>query len=135
LALKKPKRPKNKPHFKPKALCKYPSPVLLGNVVAAVRYEPSRYHCPGPNGEHPLPRLKPGTPCTRKWSIAQATIALKHSINAGWVSDKWNEDFPRFVWYRDGDGTIYEARSEVGTPYRYHAYPVEIFEVPKALHW
>jgi hypothetical protein len=64
---------------------------------------PSRYHCPGPNGEHPLPRLKPGTPCPRKWSIAQATIALKHSINAGWLSDKWNEDFPRFVWYRDGD--------------------------------
>jgi hypothetical protein len=135
LALKKPKRRLNNLSHKPKDLCKDPSPDDLAKAAAAVTYQESPYHCPGPNGQKPKWRAKPASICPRRWSAAEAVAALKRAINAGYVSEKRNDDFPRYDWYREGEDTIYEARSEPNTPERYHAYPVESLQVPGDLGW
>jgi hypothetical protein len=135
LGLKKPKLRRNSRSRAPKSLCKDPNPDNLGRAAAGVKYEPSPYHCPGKSGEKPKRRAKPATVCPRQWSRGEAVAALRRAINAGYISEAAHGDFPRYIWYREGEDTIYEARGEPNTPERYHAYPVESFEVPRELRW
>jgi hypothetical protein len=135
LPLKKPKRPGNRLPQKHKALCKDPDPDVLARAAAAVKYEPSPYHCFGPKGEKPKRRSRPASICPRRWAAAEAVSALRRAINLGYISEKTNGDFPRYIWYREGEDTIYEARADLHTPERFHAYPVESFQVPKELQW
>jgi len=134
VGLKKPKRGQTGSQ-RPKSLCKDPDPDMLERVAAGLSYESSRYHCVGEKGERPKSRFKPASVCPRRWSKAEATAALRRAVNAGYVSEHTNGDFPRFIWYREGEDTIYEARGEPRTPERFHAYPVESFEVPRELSW
>jgi hypothetical protein len=57
---------------------------------------------------------------------------LKSAILSGQVSAFWEGEFPRYVWYRDGD-TVYEGRlvnREIGS---YKGYPLERFEWPEGI--
>jgi hypothetical protein len=136
LPLRKPGRlSRAKKAGKPKSLCEAPDPDYLRRAANAARYEPSRYHCPGPNGQRPVRRSRPASPCPRDWSVREATEALKRAVNAGYVSEQRNGDFPRYVWYRDELDVFYEARSELRTPDRFHAYPIESIELPRGLRW
>jgi hypothetical protein len=135
MSLKKPKRPDGKMPFKAKALCKDVKKRPSVQAATNIKYEESPYHCHGPKGERPRFRTKPASPCPRKWSAQEAITALKRAIQLGWISDKRVNDFPRYIWYRDGETTIYEARSAPAVPGKYHAYPVEAWQVPKELKW
>lgn len=111
-----------------------PDPERLTKAAEGAIYMASDYLCPGPDGRIKA-RVKPATPCPRKWTNKEAKAALKRAINAGYVSKTWVGDYPRYVWYRDVEETIYEAVGECKTPHRFHAYPVEASRVPKALQW
>jgi hypothetical protein len=132
--LRKPRRDGLDRKVKPKGSMKDLNQVLLDRAADGAIYFASPYHCPEP-GRRPARRSQPPTPCLRHWRRDEAERALKRSIRAGRVSEIWNDDFPRWVWYRDGDGTLYEARSEPKTPERYHAYPVERHQVPRDIQW
>jgi len=131
MAFKKPKQHEN---FKRFSAIRNIQDIPLKAAADKATYVHSPYHCPI-EGKGRALRAKPATPCPRRWKQAEAEKALKASILAGRVSEKWNGDFPRLVWYRDGDDTIYQARSEVKTPNRYHAYPIEARQLPKGLKW
>lgn len=54
---------------------------------------------------------------------------LRQGIRRGAVSEHWEGEFPRYVWYKDG-GTVYEARlvnRELGS---YKGYALEEAEWP-----
>lgn len=134
MSLRKPRRDGAPRKVKPKALLERFNEVLLEQAAKGATYFASPYHCPEP-GHRPARRTQPPTPCPRHWRRSEAENALRRSIRAGLVSEVWNGDFPRLVWYRDGDGTLYEARSELKTPERYHAYPVEKHQIPREIQW
>jgi len=135
LPLVRPNRPAERRPRPTKAFGKAWEQADLARVAAGANYEPSPYHCRGPDGERPRFRIKPATPCPHDWTVPDAEQVLRQAIRNGFVSEARSGDFPRFVWYREGDNTIYEATNENATPERYHAYPVEQFEVPQALGW
>lgn len=135
LSLKKPKRPANRLKCKPKALWSTPDPDRLSRAANSATYSASPYHCQQEKGARRASRMKPASPCPRFWSAKEALQTLKRAIRFGYVSQKWIGDFPQYVWYREGEHTIYEARSEPRTPHRFHAYPIESSQVPRALQW
>jgi hypothetical protein len=57
---------------------------------------------------------------------------LRSAILAGHVSPYWEGDFPRYVWYRDGN-TVYEGRLINRGDGSYKGYPLEPSECPEGL--
>lgn len=110
-----------------------PDAASLAKASAAARYSPSDYHCRLPDGRPRRVRAKPASVCPRQWPIDEATEALRITINKGHVSETWEDGFPRYVWYREGE-TIYEARHTRGPHGTYHAYPIEAAEAPLELN-
>jgi len=53
----------------------------------------------------------------------QITNWLRSAIKAGNVGAYWEGDFPRYVWYRDGD-TVYEGRLVNCGKGEYKGYPL-----------
>ena len=130
--MKKPKKSTRR-KFKQKFAIRNVDFAVLNDVARRAVYEPSRYHC-AEEGKGRALRGKPASKCPRSWKPSEAQRALRSSIRAGHVSERANGEFPRTVWYRDGTD-IYEAVSEPGTPERYHAYPIEEYELPKSFRW
>ncbi len=97
----------------------------------ASSYVASPYHCRGDHGERRRRRAKPASVCPRRWSFDEATAALRRAMQLGNVSEAWDGDYPRYVWYRAGPDVTYEARLSGGIPGTYHAYPIEDDQVPK----
>ena len=54
---------------------------------------------------------------------------LREGIRRGAVSEYWEGEFPRHVWYKDG-GTVYEARLVNREQGLYKGYPLEEAEWP-----
>lgn len=134
MPLSKPNRPLPSVPRKPKRIGRGLSLSVIQHAANHARYEASPYHCPDNRGIT-ASRKKPATVCPKVWSQSDGTDALRYSIRNGYVSDKWHDAFPRYVWYRDGESTYYEARSEIGTPDRFHAYQIEANELPTGLNW
>lgn len=108
--------------------------VDLDATAQRARYDPSPYHCQGTN-KPLLPRARldpPASKCDAKWTLAAALEALKAGIRCGWVSEAWQGDFPRLVWYKDGP-VVYEARLSEREQGAYHGYPIEEEEWPRGL--
>jgi hypothetical protein len=117
---------------KPKRVDPAPDEFKLVNAAAAAIYGSSEYHCRGPKGEPPKRRAKPASICPRKWNNDEATEALRMALKKGWVSETWDEGFPRYVWHREGT-VMYEARHTRGPIGTFHAYPIEPFQSPNGL--
>jgi hypothetical protein len=128
------KKPSQNEKFKLHNALRNIEDLRLQPAARAAIYVASPYHC-GEDGKGLAKRRKLATPCPRRWNKSEAEKALRGSILAGRVSEKWDGEFPRFVWYRDDDDTIYEARCEVASPGRYHAYPIENRQVPRGVEW
>lgn len=69
--------------------------------------------------------------CDRKFARDFKTVALwlRSAILNGQVSEYWEGEFPRYVWYRDGD-TVYEARLVNREAGWYKGYPLGRTEWP-----
>lgn len=55
---------------------------------------------------------------------------LKEAIRDGNIGGPWEGNFPRYVWYRDTDGSVYEARLVNQGNAEYKGYPLEPDEYP-----
>ena len=128
--MKRPKSREVKFPRKQRILRKNVTKEELEAAALKVNYRPSEYHCKI-DGKLAR-RVKPATPCPREFTFQEAGDAIRAAIRAGRVSRKWIEGFPKQVWHKEGN-IWYEACTEVGTLGTYHAYPLEISEVPLGL--
>ena len=135
MALTKPNRPIG--HVPQKAARAWTAcPVdVLTRAANGATYVRSPYHCAGDGGERVVRRGKPQSICPRRWRADEARAALRRAVLRGNVSerDDWINDYPRYIWYRDGLEVVYEARLSGGNSGSYHAYPIEDDQVPKGV--
>jgi len=115
-----------------KRVASFPNRVLIAVAAQKATYEPSHYHCRLPDGRPVRARAKPASLCPRDWTIPEATSALRSAILKEYVSEKWEDGFPRYLWLREGE-VIYEARHTRGPHGLYHAYPITAAEAPSRL--
>jgi len=106
----------------------------LQRAADAATYSASRYHCPNAVGQVEF-RIKPNTPCKKRWSARQARSKIQLSILNGVCSDAFTKDgFPRRVWHHDlEEDQWYEARTEDRQAGEYHGYPVRERTIPQEL--
>jgi hypothetical protein len=109
-----------------------PDRARLAQAASKSVYAGSDYHCPGVGGRPLKYRAKPASICPRHWSEAEATAALRVAMTQGTVSEVWEDGFPRYVWHKDGD-VWYEARHTRGPYGTFHAYPIELGQLPGGL--
>lgn len=102
----------------------------LHAAASKIKYAPSNYHCKI-NGKLAR-RVKPASPCPKEFSLPAAGAAIREAILSRRVSARWVNGFPKHVWHRDGD-VWYEACTEAGTAGTYHAYPIEVANLPPGL--
>jgi hypothetical protein len=57
---------------------------------------------------------------------------LRQAILSGNVSEYWEGDFPRYVWYQDGD-TVYEGRLVNREAGSYKGFPLLRFQWPEGM--
>lgn len=95
-------------------------------------YVASPYHCPAADGRIKQ-RGKPQSRCPRPWKGPEAREALRRALLKRNVSEFWENGYPRYIWYCDGENLVYEARLSGGRPGSYHAYPIEPIQVPKGV--
>lgn len=127
------KRP-NRKHIVSKRIGDAPAEVDLLQVADRVRYVGSQEHktMPSPAGE-PKPRADA--------SICQFHTRDEFVMVNGWLraallgkkfSEMWENGFPRYLWYRNGD-QVYEARLTNRGLGEYKGYPLEPDQVLRNL--
>lgn len=67
-----------------------------------------------------------------KRGFTKITKWLRDAVSRGNVGHYWEGNFPRYVWYRDGE-TVYEARLTNREKGEYKGYPLEESEWPEGL--
>ena len=111
-----------------------PSGVDLAQSVARAKYVGSPEHKDSPSfAGRPRPRAD-ATICDRSFLDKQALLCnwLQDSLQQGRVGGLWEGDFPRFVWYREGD-TVYEGRLINRAKGEYKGYLLRPDEWPEGL--
>jgi len=134
MALKRPALKARKGQGKPKRIDPAPDSAMIAMAAENANYSPSDgdYHCKGSKGQPPQSRTKYASICPRRWSVKEATAALRAGIENCRVSEAWEDGFPRYVWHVDGQ-VVYEARHTRGPHGTYHAYPLEESQFPDGL--
>jgi hypothetical protein len=94
-------------------------------AASKVRYTGSPYHrSPGSKAGPIAQRIGLASRCPPNWTNLEATRLLRGAIVEGRVSIIWDQGYPRYVWYLDGD-VLYEARLTNSGNGEYHGYPLE----------
>ena len=110
-----------------------PAGTDLTRVAATIRYVGSPEHKDAPSfAGHPRPRTDASICDQRLRSAEEITGWLREAIQKGSFGSLWEGNFPRYVWYKDGD-TVYEGRlinQEMG---EYKGYPLERNEWPPTI--
>ncbi len=104
--------------------------VDLDSLAERVTYVGSVEHkdTPGFAG-HPRPRTDASI-CPRPiWDRKTASDWVKSAVRDGITGAPWEGEFPRYVWYRDGD-TVYEGRLVNRVTGEYKGYPLDQSEWP-----
>ena len=121
---------------RPKAnrIGKPPAHVSLDEVARRVRYVGSVEHKATASAAG-LPRPRPSAsicPLELDSDLGQPTMWLRAGIRAGWVSGRWEQGFPRYVWYKGPDaGTVYVARLTNAGSGLYKGWPLNPSEWPE----
>ena len=107
----------------PKARIVRPPPdsVNLSTVAEQVTYRSSPYHAVGGSDRRHRPDASRCPPEVSR-DLQRVEQWLRQAIQAG-TTGKWENGFPRYVWYRDGPVT-YEARQGSPGSGIYHGYPL-----------
>jgi hypothetical protein len=107
-----------------------PAGADLSRAAEKCRYVGSPEHKDAPSfAGHPRPRTDASICDQRLNSVEEITRWLRTAIGKGAVGRLWEGDFPRYVWYKDGN-VVYEGRlinHELG---EYKGYPLEQNEWP-----
>lgn len=101
------------------------------NVVAErSRYVGSPEHKGAPSfAGHPRPRTDASICDQRLDSAEEITRWVRKAIQKGAFGGLWEDGFPRYVWYKDGE-TVYEGRLINQGLGEYKGYPLEANEWP-----
>ena len=99
----------------------------LEALVERVSYVGSSIHklAPGNYGFVPPTNPRPSkSPCDDRRIVLkeEARGLLSAGIRAGMVSAFAGEGVPKYVWAVDGDGEVYEAKTNPGQETAYHGY-------------
>lgn len=106
----------------------------LEAVASAATYIGSPEHKDTPSfAGQPQPRADASI-CDRSLASDRERVQqwLVDGIRLGTVSGYWEGDFPRYVWYKDGE-TVYEGRLVNRTQGEYKGFPLEPAEWPPGI--
>jgi hypothetical protein len=102
----------------------------VAQVASKARYVGSPEHKEAPSfAGQPRPRADASICDRRLGDAEELTSWLSEALAKGAFGGLWEGNFPRYVWYKDGQ-TVYEGRltnSELG---EYKGYPLEPDEWP-----
>lgn len=103
------------------------SPDELQQLIQRVRYTGSGLHKLGPGdyGFTPSHNPRPSkSACDelRPILFEEASELLRRGIEFGMVSAFAEGGVPKYIWAVDGDGEVYEAKTEPGRETGYHGY-------------
>ena len=106
----------------------------LRSLAERVEYIGSPEHKDQPSfAGHPRPRAD-ATICDQSFANRLEEILrwLRDAVERGCVGAPWEGDFPRYVWYKDGDD-VYEARLVNRERGQYKGYRLMEEEAPQAI--
>jgi hypothetical protein len=106
----------------------------LDAVASAARYCGSPEHKDTPSfAGQPKPRADASI-CDRSFASdrGRPQAWLTAAIRRGIVSEDWEGDFPRYVWYKE-EATVYEARLVNRTQGWYKGFPLKPEEWPPGI--
>lgn len=112
-----------------------PEGVNLAALARRASYAGSVEHKDAPSeAGWPRPRADAYI-CDRAWigRFAEITRMLRQAIRSGAIGGPWEGDFPRYVWYKAADGSVYEARLINKASGQYKGYKLEEAERPKGM--
>jgi len=116
-----------------RALGSPPAGVDLLRLAGSARYVGSAEHKTFPSFAGPPKLRADASKCDPKLAGQdELTAWLRQAFVEGSVGAPWEGDYPRYVWYRDGD-VVYEGRlvnQELG---QYKGYPIRTDEWPEGL--
>lgn len=107
----------------------------LEAAASTARYIGSPEHKDTPSfAGHPRPRWADASICDRSLAEDQARVQqwLVAAIRRGTVSEDWEGDYPRYVWYKDGS-TVFEGRLVNRTQGWYKGFPLKPTEWPPGI--
>jgi hypothetical protein len=112
----------------------FAGPAELRRLATRVSYVGSPEHKNTPSfAGQPRPRADASLcPQELKGEKAKVEGWLRQAISKGAVSELREGDFPRYVWFQDGDA-VYEGRLVNQQLGQYKGYPLESDEVPAFL--
>lgn len=58
---------------------------------------------------------------------------LRSAVEAGSVGGRWEQGFPRYVWFKENETIVYEARLTNAAKGEYKGYPLVADEFPSFL--
>ena len=111
-----------------------PDRASLDGLAARARYVGSPEHKDAPSFAGP-PRLRADASCCpREITDDRQAIDewLRSAIRRGATGTPWEGDFPRYVWYRQGD-TVFEGRLVNRETGEYKGYPLHSDEWPDGI--
>src|SRR5438093_9154041 len=111
-----------------------PQGVDLLHLAERARYVGSPEHKDTPSfSGQPKPRAD-ATICDRPFvsKLLQLNSWLRSALAKGAVGAPWEGDFPRYVWFKEGN-VVYEARLVNSATGEYKGYELEPNEWPKGI--
>lgn len=102
------------------------------DIAPKVRYVGSPEHKDTPSFVGAIRPRADATICPREFADQQSEVErwLKDAVKAGNIGPPWEGGFPRYVWYRHEDGTIFEGRLVNRDQGQYKGYPLHEQEHP-----
>jgi len=100
-----------------------------------VQYVGSPEHKQAPSFAGP-PRPRPDASiCDNRFLERQSLLTawLKVAMRKGSVNATFDGPYPRYVWYKEDEGTVYEARLVNRGQGTYKGYPLERDEWPRGI--
>lgn len=111
-----------------------PPGVNLARLAKEASYEGSREHKDYPSFAGPPGLRSDASVCPRHIKDREVICGwLRSAIQRGAVGAPWESGFPRYVWYRHNDGTVFEGRLVNRGAGSYKGFPLDQDEWPKGI--
>lgn len=101
----------------------------LDALAAKATYTPGAEHKDYLTSAGPGRLRSDASACPRDLHLDRVAGWLREALRAGQASEPHEEEFPRYVWTRDGD-RFYEARLCDSVAEEYEGYPILASEAP-----
>jgi hypothetical protein len=108
----------------------------LSRISQQVHYVGSPEHKDVPSFVGAVRPRADASMCPRDLTDDRAMVEewLREAVELGNVGTPWEGDFPRYVWYRDDQGRVFEGRLVNRGQGEYKGYPLNHDEIPEWLN-